>query len=192
MQGRISCNINDSKYSFDLKMPHSNLCACAKNTGGKVADSRLSQSVPVTILAIGCSIAASIAPQPACAETVVVVFSMKSNITITKTQAIDIFLGKTSRFPNGEPAAPIDQAQGSTARDNFYPSFRGKSPAQLKAHWSKSMLTGRARLPGQRATSNDAKIRLAREPRAIVYLDHGKVASSMQIVTRFRMATAPP
>ena len=52
---------------------------------------------------------------------VVAVVSAKTPVTaLSKNQVVDIFLGKTSRFPNGEQAVPIDQVEGSAARDEFY------------------------------------------------------------------------
>ncbi|MEO8298677.1 MAG: phosphate ABC transporter substrate-binding protein, partial [Burkholderiales bacterium] len=45
---------------------------------------------------------------------VVAVVSAKSTVaTLSSMQATDIFLGKTSRFPDGSPAVAIDQPEGS-------------------------------------------------------------------------------
>ncbi len=78
----------------------------------------------------------------------VAVVSAKSPVgTLGKNEIADIFLGKASRFPDGHPAVPVDQAEGSPARDEFYLHFAGKSPAQLKAHWSKIIFTGRGQPP---------------------------------------------
>jgi hypothetical protein len=57
--------------------------------------------------------------------------------TLSKSQIANIFLGKTTRFPNGSQAVPIDQSEGTLARDEFYIRIAGKSAAQMKAYWSK-------------------------------------------------------
>ena len=59
---------------------------------------------------------------------VVAVVSFRSPVTaLSKNQVVDIFLGRASRFPDGEQALPIDQAEGSAARDEFYARYAGKS-----------------------------------------------------------------
>ena len=67
-------------------------------------------------------------------------------------QGTDIFLGRATRFPNGLLAVPIDQVEGSAAREEFYTRFVGKSAAQMKAYWSKIIFTGR----GQPTSAIDA------------------------------------
>ena len=51
------------------------------------------------------------------AAVVAVVSADSPIVTISKTQIIGIFLGKTTRFPNGSTAVPIDQTEGSAERD---------------------------------------------------------------------------
>src|SRR5437868_1336775 len=48
------------------------------------------------------------------AEDVVAVVSAKSTVlSLNSAQVADIFLGKTSRFPDGSAAVPIDQVEDS-------------------------------------------------------------------------------
>src|SRR5512140_1123353 len=108
----------------------------------------------------------------AAADDVVAVVSAKSPITSLNTsQVADIFLGKTSRFPDGTPAVPIDLPEESPVRERFYAEYTGKSPAQVKAHWSKIIFTGRGQPPKQAATGTEAKKLLAENPNAIAYID---------------------
>ena len=107
---------------------------------------------------------------------VVAVVSSKSPVTaLSKSQTAAIFLGKASRFPNGELAVPIDQAEGSAARDQFYNNLTGKSPAQLKAYWSKIIFTGRGQPPLAVSDSDEVKQRLANNPQAIGYIEDGSM-----------------
>src|SRR4051812_32767224 len=95
---------------------------------------------------------------PAYADDVVAVVSARSPITsLSSNQVADIFLGKSSRFPDGTPAVPIDQVEESPVRDRFYAQYAGKSAAQVKAHWSKIIFTGRGQPPRQASTANEAK-----------------------------------
>ncbi len=122
-------------------------------------------------------------PVGANAEDVVAVVSAQSPVTaLTPAQVADIFLGKTARFPDGTQAVPIDQNEESPVRDRFYAQFAGKSAAQVKAHWSKIIFTGRGLPPRQVASGLEARRTVAADPRAIGYIDPGLVDSSVRVL----------
>jgi ABC-type phosphate transport system substrate-binding protein len=116
------------------------------------------------------------------ADVVAVVSSKSPVTTLSKIQVADIFLGKTIRFPDGVQAVPIDQAEGSPERDEFYATFTGKSPAQIKSHWSKIIFTGRGQPP--KAVSNSVEVRklIAANPQAISYIERSAVDSSVKVL----------
>ena len=117
------------------------------------------------------------------ADEVVAVVSARSAITsLNASQVADIFLGKTSRFPDGSPAVPVDLNEDSPAREKFYAQFTGKSPAQMKAHWSKIIFTGRGQPPMQVSTNAEAKKTIAENPNAIGYIDSSQVDSSVKVL----------
>jgi ABC-type phosphate transport system substrate-binding protein len=114
---------------------------------------------------------------------VVAVVSAKSAVTaLNAGQVGDIFLGKTSRFPDGTQAVPIDLNEDSPARERFYAQFTGKSPAQVKAHWSKIIFTGRGQPPRQASNSSEAKKMIADNPNAIGYIDGSAVDGSVRVL----------
>ena len=116
---------------------------------------------------------------------VVAVVSSKSPVTsLSKSQVADIFLGKVVRFPNGTLAVPIDQEEGSPARDEFYATFTGKSPAQIKAHWTKIIFTGRGQPPMAVPGSAEARRSVAANPQAISYVERSAVDSSVRVLTQ--------
>lgn len=116
------------------------------------------------------------------ADVVAVVASNNPVSSLRQEQVADIFLGKSSRFPNGASAVPIDQREGSALRDEFYSKYAGKSPAQLKAFWSKIIFTGRGRPPRAVANSAEVKKLLAINPQAIAYIDRHDVDHSVKII----------
>ncbi|MGA3156840.1 MAG: phosphate ABC transporter substrate-binding protein [Steroidobacteraceae bacterium] len=116
------------------------------------------------------------------ADVVPVVSSKSSIASLSKSQVIDIFLGRRTRFPDGSLAVPIDQTEGSAARDEFYSKIADMSPAQVKAFWSKIIFTGRGQPPVAVTTSVEAKKALAANPNAISYIDMGLVDSSVRVV----------
>lgn len=114
---------------------------------------------------------------------VVVVVSEKSAVTsLNKNQLVDIFLGKSARFPGGGLAVPIDQSEGTVARDEFYATFTGKTAAQLKAHWSKIIFTGRGQPPRAAPNSVETKKLLLQNPNAIGYIERSAVDASVRVV----------
>ena len=117
------------------------------------------------------------------AEDIVAVVSAKSPVTMLNSEQVaDIFLGKTTRFPDGSAAVPIDQTEDSPDRDRFYTQYTGKSPAQVKAHWSKLIFTGRGQPPRQVANGAEAKRAVAQDPHAIAYIDNRLVDSSVRVL----------
>jgi hypothetical protein len=114
---------------------------------------------------------------------IVAVVSSNSPITaLSKNQVMDIFLGKRTRFPDGSAAIPIDQAEGSAARIEFYTRFADMSPAQVKAFWSKIIFTGRGQPPRTVGSSLEAKKLLIADPSSIGYIDQSLVDASVRVV----------
>lgn len=120
---------------------------------------------------------------PAAAQDVVPVVSAKSPVTtLNAGQVADIFLGKTARFPDGTQAVPIDLEEDSPQRERFYAQYTGKSPAQVKAHWSKLVFTGRGQPPRAVGSSAEARKLIADNPNAIGYIDSNQVDASVRVV----------
>ncbi len=119
----------------------------------------------------------------AAAGEVVAVVSAKSHIgPLSKSQVADIFLGRVNRFPDGGIAIPIDQREGSDARNLFYEDYAGKSPAQIKAFWSKIVFTGRGQPPKSVANEGELKKLIAANPAAIGYIDAAQVDATVRVV----------
>jgi len=127
-------------------------------------------------------LALNLAVGPAIADVVAVVSAKSVVTTLTKAQLTDIFLGKVNRFPNGAQAVPIDQPEGSAARDEFYAKFAGKSASQIKAFWSKIIFTGRGQPPKEVADSLEMKKRINENPSAIGYIEENMVDASVKVV----------
>lgn len=129
------------------------------------------------------AVLAAFLPTPGMTAGVVAVVSAKSAVTtLSREQVADIFLGRTSRYPNGDPAVALDQVENSVARDEFYVKYAGKAPAQIKAHWSKVIFTGRGQPPPEVGTDGDVKKRLTNNPNAIGYVEETAVDPSVRVV----------
>lgn len=118
----------------------------------------------------------------ATADVVAIVSSKSAIGFLSKSQVTDIFLGKVSRFPNGSVAIPIDLAENSPERREFYEKLVGKSPAQIKAYWSRIIFTGRGEPPKTVSSNVQMKKRIAEDASAIGYIDSKLVDASVRVL----------
>ncbi len=120
------------------------------------------------------------------AEVVMVVSAKNPTASLNAEQAGDIFLSSGASFPGGGKAMPVDLAEGSPQRDEFYSKTVGKSPAQVKAYWAKIVFTGTGRPP--KALSDNAAVKklVADNPSAIGYIDKSAVDASVKVVMTVR------
>ena len=118
----------------------------------------------------------------AAAEVVTVVSSQNSTTTLSRSEVSNIFLGKINRFPNGQPAVPIDQPEDSQQRKDFYRDVSNKQPADLKAYWSRMIFTGRGQPPMMVDGDEQVKKSLAGRPDGIGYIDRAAVDDSVKVL----------
>lgn len=139
-----------------------------------------SKFFPRLVLLAALAIAAPLAQ-----AEVVVVMSAKSDVSsLTLAQVSQIFLAKSSRLPGGGAATPIDQEEGSAAREEFYDKVARKDAAQMKAYWSQLLFTGKAQRP--KRVSGDAAVKqaVAASPGTIGYIDAAAVDGSVKVVLK--------
>jgi ABC-type phosphate transport system substrate-binding protein len=116
------------------------------------------------------------------ADLVVVVSARNPATALRADQVAAIFLGQAGRFPDGAEAVAIDQALGSPLRDEFYQRVAGKSPALLKAWWSKMVFTGRGQPPREAPDSAAVRRMVAENPSLIGYIDRTALDPSVRPV----------
>lgn len=117
------------------------------------------------------------------AGDLVVIVSARSTVeTLRPDQVAPIFLGQSTRFPDGTVATAIDQPIGSSQRDGFYQRVTGKTPALLKAYWSKMVFTGRGQPPRDLAGNAAVRQAVANEPGLIGYIDREALDPSVRQV----------
>lgn len=118
----------------------------------------------------------------ASAEVVVVVSDQSPVLALSNTELTDIYLGRLTHLPEGQPIIPIDQAEQTPIHGGFYQQYLGRTPAQMRSHWSRLIFTGRGQPP--KAVTNDAAMAeaLKRNPNAIGYMDSGAVPKSLRVL----------
>jgi len=122
------------------------------------------------------------AAHAATSELVVIVSARNPLTALHVDQVAAIFLGQALRFPDGVEAEPLDQRIGSPLRDAFYARVANKTPALLKAHWSKMVFTGRGQPPAELADSAAVRRRVAADADAIGYIERGALDASVRAV----------
>lgn len=110
------------------------------------------------------------------AETVVIVSSKNPASRMFSEQAAQFFLGKSTMF------TPVDQADGSSIRNDFYRKVADKDAAQVKAIWSKLVFTGKATAPKEYKSNAEVKKAVADDPKAIGYIDKSAVDDTVKVI----------
>ena len=133
------------------------------------------------ILVLTTSLLLSIAT--AQSEPVVVVVSATSSASkLDKEQVANLFLGKSSSYPDGSAAVPIEQTDGAPAHDEFHKSVTEKSASQLKSYWSKMIFSGKGTAPKEVASNAELLKLLASNPAMIGYIDKTAVDKSVKVI----------
>ena len=115
---------------------------------------------------------ALVAATSAQAELVVIVNPAAGNLTTD--QVADIFLGRNTAF------TPVDQAEGSAVRAEFYKKATGRDPAQVKAVWSRLVFSGKGQPPKEHADAAAVKKAVAADPKAVGYIDKSALDGSVK------------
>lgn len=129
------------------------------------------------------AIAIAMPASAATAGEVVVIVSARSPVaSLRPDQVADIFLGQAGRFPDGAEAVALDQGIGSPLRDDFYAKVAAKTPALLKAYWTKMIFTGRGKPPRELPNSAAIRKQVADNPGLIGYIDKSALDASVRPV----------
>jgi len=131
---------------------------------------------------LACALLCCAAASASAAEFVVVVSARNPVTTLRAEQVAAIFLAQTGRFPNGEEAVALDLPVGSALRDDFYNKIAARTPALMKAYWTRMVFTGRGQPP--RELPNSAAVRkiVADNPAMIAYIDRAALDASVKAI----------
>ncbi|MCY0910810.1 hypothetical protein IV454_20080 [Massilia antarctica] len=113
---------------------------------------------------------------PAMAELVIVVNPQNPATRMFPSQAAQFFLGGSVMF------TPIEQAESSPIRAEFYKKVLEKEPAQVQAIWSKLTFTGKAKAPKEYKSSAEVKKAVAESVNAIGYIEKSAVDDTVKVV----------
>jgi len=116
------------------------------------------------------------------ADLVVIVSARAPVPALRADQVADIFLAEANRFPDGSEATAVDQNIGSALRDEFYDKVANRSPALMKAYWTKMIFTGRGQPPREVAGNAAVRRLVAENPGTIGYIERSALDPTVRAV----------
>ncbi|MFL6602624.1 MAG: hypothetical protein ACJ8R9_15005 [Steroidobacteraceae bacterium] len=117
----------------------------------------------------------TVAFQQARADVVVIV-STQSTTTITASEISRVYLGESNTL------TPVDIANPSRARREFYTKVVGKTDSQVRAKWSKLVFTGKGSAPKEMPSGEDVVKAVAADPHVIGYVDRSFVNMTVKVI----------
>jgi len=103
-------------------------------------------------------------------------------VSITRENVSRIFLKKTTKFPNGLSASPIDLPANSAIRDSFSKDVLGKTASAVEAYWQQLIFSGRDVPPPQKKESGALDL-VRSNDNGIAYVSAGADTTGTKVVT---------
>lgn len=125
---------------------------------------------------------ALLASGPLQAQILVIVNAQNSLVRLEHKQVVDLFMGRVSVFPGGEPANTLDFVAGVPLRAGFYRALTGKSEAQVDAYWATLVFAGRMSPPRQFPDDKTLLNAVAKDRAAIAYVARQPLPKSIKVV----------
>lgn len=113
---------------------------------------------------------------PAYAELVIIVNPQNPATRMFPSQAAQFFLGGSVQF------VPVEQAESSPIRAEFYKKVLEKEPAQVQAIWSKIVFTGKGKPPKEFKSSAEVKKAVSENVKAIGYIEKAAVDDTVKVI----------
>jgi hypothetical protein len=123
------------------------------------------------------------------ADLYIVVHAGNPLRSLTQKEAVDLFMGRSRAFANGDFALIFDLPRDSPQRTAFYLALTGMSQAQVNSYWSRLMFSGQS-MPPQPLPDETAMIDIVkRNPSAIGWLS--KEPTDKQVRTVLVLKESP-
>ena len=128
---------------------------------------------------------------PAHADFYVVVHAGNPQRSLTQKEAVDLFMGRSRAFANGEFALIFDLPRDNARRAAFYQALTGMGVAQVNSYWSRLMFSGQS-VPPQALADEAAMVgMLRRNPGALGWLNREPTEPGLRSVLVIKEAAAP-
>lgn len=119
---------------------------------------------------------------PILAEVVVVVHPNNTN-ALDSAAIKRLFLGKEKKFPDGQPATPLNQVVDSATRNQFDEQLLERNSSQIAAYWSKLVFTGKG-VPPKEVNDDAAVVSVvSQDISAVGYVERSSVTTDVKVIS---------
>lgn len=118
------------------------------------------------------------------AEELLVVVVNKANPVgeLSRSELIDLFMGKYVAFPNDVKAIPVELDGDHKIKVEFYQNLVGMPLSRVNAYWSRLRFTGRKRAAVFKTNENDLIAFIIANEQAIGYVPQSLVTEDLKVV----------
>ena len=118
----------------------------------------------------------------ASAELVVIANANSGINKLSKTDIVNLYMGKNRKFPNGLMALPVDLKNSDIEQAEFYSYLTGKDLPEINSYRARLHFSGLGSPPVQ-ANSMDEVIDIVSENKgAIGYIDRKKIDKRVKLI----------
>ncbi len=107
---------------------------------------------------------------------IVVIVNPANSSSVNADEIVRIYTGRSNAFN------AVNLAESVPLRAQFDEKGVGRTSAQLKAHWSKLVFTGKGTPPAELSSEEAVLEFVANNPQAIGYVSVGKVTDAVKVV----------
>ena len=115
-------------------------------------------------------------------KIVVVVNKNNPTIEMTRSQVIDLFMGRYVAFPNGTNAIPVDLKGDGKLKQEFYSSLVGMSLARVNSYWSRIKFTGRVKPSIKKSNQGETIRYISKKRNAIGYISKSHLNDNLKVI----------
>lgn len=101
---------------------------------------------------------------------------------LSRSELIDLFMGKYVAFPNDVKAIPVELTGDNKIKVDFYQSLVGMPLSRVNAYWSRLRFTGRKRATVFKSNENDLIAFIIANKLAIGYLPQSLITDDLKVV----------
>lgn len=121
-------------------------------------------------------------PGAAAADLVLIANAELALDSLSRQEAINIYMGRLRQFPFGEAAQPLDLPADGGDKALFYRLLINKGLAEVEAYWARVVFSGRASPPNTLEKPQDVVEHVARDRNAIGYVDRSLLDKRVKVI----------
>ena len=123
-------------------------------------------------------------PGAAAADDIVVIVNKDNPHVVDRSYVAAIYTGRLKGWPDGSPVFPLDQSDGTSARETFYVHFVGRTVANMQAVWAQNIFSGKGLPPKIASPDSEMKRIVATNRNAIGYVRASEIDDTVRVLLR--------